>query len=323
MPVHPPIYRSSIPKTIARRCAGTLSACVSACLAVYLAAWSHDVSADVIDEIIVEPENPAPRLPELIPEEFGVPASSSPLSDANGYLIVGVASRPEWVGAFSEPGSLFLISRFGLPGVELSLEGLDWFADVLPSPIWRAGLTTSFESGRESAGFENADANPGYQNIPDLGFGVAWGAFGGFEMPNNLLPEGLASARVSARTSEGGGRTGHSLTIDVDYFFAATFFWRIGIAAKATIADSAFVDSRFSLSESTAARSGLPEFRASGGLHSVGASVYTIVSVSPKLGLFGRLGRTRLLNDAAQSPIVTRFGDDLQRFAGVGLFYLF
>ena len=323
MPVYSPIYRPSIPKIIAGRRAGPLSACVFACLAGYTAVWSHNVSADVIDEIIVDPENPAPRLPEQTPEGFGVPVSSSPLSDANGYLIVGVATRPEWVGAFSEPGSLFLISRFGLPGVELSLEGLDWFADVLPSPIWRAGLTTSFESGRESAGFENADVDPDYQNIPDLGFGVALGAFGGFEMPNNLLPEGLASARISTRTSNGGGRTGNSLTMDVDYFFAATFMWRIGIAAKATLADSAWVDSRFGVSESTAASSGLPEFRASGGLHSVGASIYTIVSVSPKLGLFGRLGRTRLLNDAARSPIVTRFGDDLQRFAGIGLFYLF
>ena len=319
------MHRLPIPKTIAERCAGIRSAGIYACLAVCLAAWSQGASADIGDEIIVEPENPAPRLPEQTPEEFRVPPSGSPLSDANGYLIIGVASRPEWVGAFSEPNSPFLISRFGLPGVELSLEGLDWFADVLPSPIWRAGLTTSFEGGRETAGFDRADADddPDYMNIPDLGFGVAWGAFGGFEMPNNLLPEGLASARVSARTSDGGGRRGNSLTMDVDYFFAASFMWRIGIAAKATLADSAWVDSRFSVSESTAAISGLPEFQASGGLHSVGASIYTIVSVSPRLGIFGRLARTRLLNDAARSPIVERFGDDIQRFAGIGLFYLF
>ena len=308
-------------KTIAGRYSGTLSAGIFACLTVYLVAWSLNVSAD----ILVEPENPAPRLPELTPEEFGIPASSSPLSDANGYLVVGVASRPEWAGAVSEPGSPFLISRFGLPGVELSLEGLDWFADVLPSPIWRAGVTTTFEGDREGVGFENSDSDndPDFQNLPDLGFSVAYGAFGGFEMPNSLLPEGLASARVSARTSNGGGRTGNSLTVDADYFFAATFFWRIGIAAKARLADSAWVDSRFGVSEGVATDSGLPEFQASGGLHSVGASIYTILSVSPRLGLFGRLAQTRLLNDAARSPIVTRFGDDIQRFAGIGLFYLF
>ena len=288
-----------------------------------LFAWSHTNAADILDEVIVEPENPMPRLPDEAPTEFGLPASESPLSDANGYLIIGLANRPEWVGAYSEPGQLFLISRFGLPGVELSLEGLDWFADVLPSPVWRAGLTTSLEFGREGEDFEQANQGPDDEEVPDLGFGVSWGAFGGFEMPSTLLPEGLASARVSARTSDGGGRTGHSLTVDVDYFFAATFMWRIGIAAKATIADDAWVDSRFGVSASAAASTGLPEFQASGGLHSVGTSIYSIVSLSPSLGIFGRLGRTLLLDDAAQSPIIERFGDDLQRFAGVGLFYLF
>ena len=264
-----------------------------------------------------------PRLPDELPPELGVPTGNSPLSDAKGYLIVGVANRPAWNGAESKPGNLFFISRFGLPGVELSLEGLDWFADILPSPVWRAGLTAALETGRESAGFEWDDPGPDFQDIPDLGFGTALGVFAGFEMPNRLLPEGLASARVSARTSAVGERAGNALTVDVDYFFAATFFWRIGVAARATLADDDWVDSRFGVSQSTSASTGLPEFRGSGGLHSVGTSVYTILSVSPRIGVFGRFARTLLLNDAAQSPIIARFGDDVQRFAGIGLFYLF
>lgn len=264
-----------------------------------------------------------PRLPEEVPQEFGEKASDNPLGDANGYLILGVATRPVWHGANAEPGNLFFISRFGLPGLELSLEGLDWFADVLPSPVWRAGMTASLESGRKASGFKDSSPDPDFENVPDLGFGAALGPFVGVEMPNKLLPEGLASARLSTRSSALGERTGHSVTLDVDYFFAATFMWRIGVAAKATATDAAWVGSRFGVTENTAARTTLPQFKGAGGMHSIGTSIYTIVSLSPKFGLFGRIGRTRLLNSAARSPIITRFGSNVQRFAGFGLFYLF
>ena len=284
------------------------------------------------------PIDPLPRVPDELPLGFE-PTTANPLADARGYVILGVASLPTHRGADEQARSPFLISRFGLGPLELSLEGLDWYADVLPSPVWRAGATIGFELGREDSrdGASSALARDGGADAPaaggegdiggkapitgasELGFGAAPGVFAGFELPSELLPEGLVSARVSLRAASG-ERDGHALTLDADYFFAATFMWRLGIAAKVELADARWVDSRYGLDRTRADALGVAGFEAAGGVHALGASVYSIVSLSPTLGLFTRVARTRLQGDAARSPLVH---DARESFSGVGVFYLF
>ena len=254
----------------------------------------------------------APSAPPLVED------APNALSDAKGYLVVGVGHRPEYAGARARRSSPFFISRFRLPRFEVSLEGLDWYLDALPSRVWRAGVSASFDLPRDDSVAEEPVAS-----LPALGHTVSPGLYAGFEMPNSLLPEGLASARIGVRSAFGGERRGNSLSIDVDYFFAPLFFWRVGVAANAVFVDRDRADAELGIDAAAAEASGLAPYRPDGGLYSVGASVYTILSVSQRLGVFGRWAVSTLQDDAASSPIVAEAGRTNQRFSGVGLFYLF
>ena len=258
-------------------------------------------------------DSPAPTAPPLVED-----AAPSAMTEASGYLIVGVGNVPRYAGARTRRSTPFFITRFRRPRVEVSLEGLDAYLDLLPSRVWRAGPTASFELPRDG---EVADGP--VAALEPLGHTTSPGLYFGLEAPSGLLPEGLASARIAWRSALGGGRRGNALTVDVDYFFAPAFFWRVGAAANAVIVDDAWADSRFGVDASGAAASGLAPHAAEGGLHAVGASLYTILSVSPRLGVFGRWAVTRLRGGAAASPIVRDAGRENQRFSGVGLFYLF
>ena len=263
---------------------------------------------------LLVPPDPLPRVPGRVPDEFELVAGD-PLAGASGYLILGLGALPSHRGADRVERTPFLISRFALGRLELAFEGLDWYADALPSPLWRAGMTVAYELPRRSD-----DGAATLVRESELGLGVAPGVFAGAELPAPMLPEGLASARMSLRTAAGGERAGSALTLDADYFFAATFMWRLGVAARLELADDGWVDSRYGVSAARAASAGAEPYAAAGGLHAAGASAYSIVSLSPTLGLFARYARTELLGDAARSPLVA---EPTERFSGMGVFYLF
>lgn len=258
-------------------------------------------------------EEAAPTAPPLVED-----AAPNAMAEASGYLIAGVGNVPSYVGSPDRRSTPFFITRFRRPRLEVSLEGLDWYLDALPSRVWRAGPTVSFELPRDEAVATGAVAA-----LDPLGYTASPGLYLGVELPNDLLPEGLASARVAWRTALGGAREGHALTVDVDYFFAPLFFWRVGAAANAVAVDGDWAGSRFDIGTAGAAASGLAPHAARGGLYSVGASLYTILSVSQRFGVFGRWAVSRLRGGAAASPIVRDAGREDQRFSGVGLFYLF
>ena len=254
----------------------------------------------------------APSSPPLVE---GAP---NELAAAKGYLIAGIGNRPEYTGAAVRRSSPFFISRFRLPRAEISLEGLDWYLDVLPSRVWRAGPSVSFELPRDAS-----VASGPVAALPPLGLTSSPGLYAGFELPNRLLPEGLASARVAWRHALGGGREGNALSLDADYFFAPLFFWRVGVAANAVFVDDAWAHAGFGIDRAGADASGLPAHVARGGAYSFGASFYTILSVSQRFGVFGRWAVATLRGGAAASPIVADEGRANQRFSGIGLFYLF
>lgn len=87
--------------------------------------------------------------------------------------------------------------------------------------------------------------------------------------------------------------------------------------------DDDYADSRFGVSSQEALTTGLAAYDPSGGLKEASLSVRSIMSFSPRYGIFTRLAYTRLLGDAADSPIVDQAGSIDQAFAGAGLFVSF
>ncbi len=79
----------------------------------------------------------------------------------------------------------------------------------------------------------------------------------------------------------------------------------------------------FGVSEAGSVRSGLATYTAEGGLKDIGVQATMTYQLTDRWGLVGRASYTRLLGDAANSPIVQGEGSADQFRGGVGLSFKF
>jgi len=97
---------------------------------------------------------------------------------------------------------------------------------------------------------------------------------------------------------------------------------------SATHVDGNYADTYFSIDQGGSIASGLPLFDAKGGWQSYGASLLGAVDLSGNArdggwGVYGFINYSRLINDAARSPVTSLRGDASQWFMAGGVSYTF
>ena len=212
----------------------------------------------------------------------------------------------------------FVVSRVQRGGRAFELEGLNARLDVVGDPVVRAGPALGFNLPRT----DDADSDV-VALLPERNVAVHAGLFGGFALPVDGLREGSLAGTLTVLGDVSGVHDGATATADVELFFAASYMLRFGIGLNATLASDEYMASYFSVSGPDAAATGLSRFDASAGRKDVGAEVYSTLSFSESLEIFSRVAYTRLLGDAADSPIVAIEGNDEQLFFGAGNFWRF
>ncbi|ESR22677.1 MipA/OmpV family protein [Lutibaculum baratangense] len=90
---------------------------------------------------------------------------------------------------------------------------------------------------------------------------------------------------------------------------------------RVSAASSDFFDTYYSVTPGQAAASGLPAYDASAGFKSVGVAAEAIYNLTDLVDLHVEAGWSRLVGDAAGSPIVERAGSKDQFTVGAGLSY--
>jgi outer membrane scaffolding protein for murein synthesis (MipA/OmpV family) len=80
--------------------------------------------------------------------------------------------------------------------------------------------------------------------------------------------------------------------------------WLLAAGPTLTLADARYEQSYFGIDPAQSARSGRPVYRPGGGIEGVGAGATLIVPITRAIALTAVVGYTRLLSDAARSPIV-------------------
>ncbi len=238
---------------------------------------------------------------------------------SKSFLVLGVASLPEFEGADRSRLVPLAVSRITALGTDIEIEGLEARVDILPHPSWRAGPAFGVILPRNESFVED----PEVAQLQEIDAALELGAYVGFLTPFGSLPEGKLSGAVTARHDVLGAHNGLTVETEIEFFFAATRMLRFGVGANASFATEDYFDTYFSLDESSAAIAGAPSFKASGGARDVGVEVFSILSFSPHGGIFSRVAYNRLLSDAADSPIIEKFGSPDQVFAGAGIFWAF
>jgi outer membrane scaffolding protein for murein synthesis (MipA/OmpV family) len=125
-----------------------------------------------------------------------------------------------------------------------------------------------------------------------------------------------------------GAHSGAVITPQISYNKLLGTKGVINLSVSGDIVDGDFADYYFSVDAAGSAASGLPQFRADGGLKSLGASALLGYDLSGNAldggwGVFALGSYSRLQGDFADSPIVSIRGDANQFFGGLGVTYTF
>ncbi len=122
----------------------------------------------------------------------------------------------------------------------------------------------------------------------------------------------FAKARVSGfilsvgGTRALGGTDGIVADASIAYPIAASRRFILTPTVATTWANRRYMNRYFGVSAPEALASGLPQYEAGAGFKNVGGALNTVFVLSRRISLTGTIGATRVLNDAADSPINER-----------------
>ena len=132
------------------------------------------------------------------------------------------------------------------------------------------------------------------------------------------------SLRARAELRKGiGGHKGWIGTVGADYVARDADQWLFSVGPRVTIGDDRYHRAYFGVSAADAQATGLPRFVAQGGVQAVGLTTGLIYQFTPTWGISSYAKYDRLVGDAADSPIVRRFGSRNQFSGGLALTYTF
>ncbi len=191
----------------------------------------------------------------------------------------------------------------------------------------------TFEAADESAGFALWQRNgfafgpaigiEGSRTARDVGAPLRKVGFtveaGGF-VQYALTP----ALRLRGELRQGiGGHKGLIGSVGADYVARDGDRWLFSIGPRLTIASDRYHRAYFGVSAADAAATGLPAFRAKGGVQAAGVTAGLVRQLGPRWGVMGYAKYDRLVRDAARSPIVRAFGSRDQLAGGLALTYTF
>ena len=152
--------------------------------------------------------------------------------------------------------------------------------------------------------------------LPKVKFSVEPGVFASYMVSDGFRLRGEVRKGVTGAKGLIGIAGADFITRDRDN-------WLFSIGPRVTFSDSKYQNAWFGVAAADAGPSGLPAYRAGGGLQAVGAAASFLTQLTPRWGLYSYAKYDRLVRDAARSPIVRRLGSRDQFSGGVGLSYTF
>jgi outer membrane protein len=209
----------------------------------------------------------------------------------------GLGAAPDYEGSEDDEPVLLPYARADLDSGQFlrlqgnRLRGIDFKANVLPDDIWRFGPMLGYDTS------------------------VMVGIFWGIEF------DGWA-AEIEAQQDAVGGN-GFLLTLDVGYKIPINYQLMVEFSLFTTYADGDYMNAYFSVDRGDSNRSGLDQYDADSGFKDVGFWLTGRCNFYGYWNVLAVGSYSRLIGDAADSPIVDDEGDPNQFLLGLMLSYDF
>ena len=241
------------------------------------------------------------------------PVAAQEHPDAEGWryrVAIGPQLVPTYPGSSSVVVRPFVEVDRARPGKHFEFEAPD---ESLGFAFWRGGALEIGPAFNFSAARKAGDVGV---KVSDVDFTVEAGGFIQYHLTHHF--------RLRAEARHGvGGHDGLISQISADYIARDGDKWLFSIGPRITIADDRYNRAYFGISALDAVSSGLPSYRAKGGVQSIGGTVGYLRKLSHHWGMETFASYTRLIGNSADSPLVTRFGSPDQVSGGIALSYSF
>ena len=268
--------------------------------------------------------------------QSGSPAAAAPAIEQptifdGDYLLIG--GGPAYVPSY-EGSDDYLITgnpvlRGSLGGINFELAGPTFSADVFPNPDDAAVNLMFGPTVRVNLDRTRRIKDPVVAALGEKDVAVEVGGFAGIAINGVTNPYDTLTARVDIITDVTGEHDGTLVTPSIGFSTPLSTALFSFVTVEATHASDNYMDSFFSVTHAGTLASGLPTFDAGGAgwkNYAVTAGLTYDLSGDLRnggLGLFVGGSYARLLNDAADSPIVSLRGGRDQWFASAGVTYAF
>lgn len=224
---------------------------------------------------------------------------------------LGIAFVPDYEGSEDYTAIPIINARLNLNNnMYIGFLGNTLRANLVPSQEWNAGPLLRYRPERNDV--DNAQVD----RMEKVDAAVEAGGFVSYNLPDWTFS-------LSAAQDIAGGHDGFLLDLGAGYRYKLQADTMLMINAQMTYANSDYMHTYFSVDQGDRVRSGLRTFTADSGLKDIGIGVAIQHSINRKWSIVGALRYTRLLGDAADSPVVDDVGSPNQMLTGAFVNYSF
>lgn len=256
-------------------------------------------------------------------------AEEATIFDGDFFIVgAGGAYLPSYEGSDDYLFTAMPLLQGSYGGIDFESRGPGISADIIPNPndsnvnlLLGPSVRVNFDRTRRIK-------DPVVRLLGERDVAIEVGGFAGLGLSGVLNPYDTLTARVDVVTDVSNEHDGTLITPSLAYSTPLSTALFAFVSVEATHASDEYMDSFFSVTPTGALASGLPVYGATGGWKNASASLGVNYDLSGDLrdgglGLFAGGSYSRLLEDAARSPIVRIRGDRDQWFAAAGVTYAF
>ena len=238
-----------------------------------------------------------------------------------GFVGIGGVYRPDYEGSddyqlYPAPFGKYqwasgrYVSLGGTSGTERAARLKANILATDTGSIWQFGPLLQYRLKRDDVDNNKVD------KLKAVDAATEAGAFVG-------LDSGPWTASISFATDVSDEHDGSLLYFNGGYDIPVNERFKLNLGAQMTWASDDYMEKYFSVKPKNSARSGLPKYNASSGVKNAGMSLTGMYSFNKTWGLLGNVSYTRMLNDAEDSPLVKKVGDENQYTMVLAVTYSF
>ena len=247
----------------------------------------------------------------------GASAEPEPAQGVNFAVGLGIGVAPDYEGSDDyAPVPLWNLSVNNIyhPKTFIQVLGPRLLSNLLPDDHWRFGVVAQFIKERDDVDDNAVD------DLDSVDPALMVGLVGGYDFLADPQHDVIVEAEARQDIANDNGFLG---TLRGRYGGRLSPSMRVDTFIQSTWANDDYMSSYFGIDGGDAARSGLDQFSADEGFKDVGLGGSVTYRFLEHWSVTGLANYTRLLNDAADSPVVDDRGDENQFVTGALINYRF